>query len=119
MKIGYQMKHIIKFKINHKQTDSWFNVYSKGDYQDVHQHFNYVLSAVYFLKSNPNYSPLIFRPNYFDHFDIDKTEGVSTNSDVLYKAVPGRLVIFRSFLPHCVGKHKDDNDRITLAYNYR
>tara|TARA_E500000178_G_C16622765_1_gene574111 strand:+ start:44 stop:613 length:570 start_codon:yes stop_codon:yes gene_type:complete len=116
---NYIFQTKLKFKVNHKQTDSWFNVYNKGDYQEIHQHFNYVLSAVYFLKSNLDHSPLIFRPNHVDHFDIGKTEGVSTNSDVLYKAVPGRLIIFRSYLPHCVGKHTDKDDRITLAYNYR
>ena len=110
----------LDFSINHNYIDSWFNIYKKGDYQDTHNHHNYVISAVYFLKSNPDYSPLTFRPTFLDQLDVGKTKGVnSTNGNVDYKAIPGRLVVFRSFVPHLVGKHKSNKERITLAYNFR
>jgi uncharacterized protein (TIGR02466 family) len=119
-----QVKNYIKdsnlnYKVNNKETDSWFNVYNTGDYQEVHQHYGYVLSAVYFLKSNPNFSPLIFTPRFIDQLNIKKIEGNYDNGNVNYDAIPGRLVVFRSYLPHCVGKHMDKDDRITLAYNFR
>ena len=75
---------------------------------------------MYFLKSNPKYSPLIFRPTFLDQLAVGRTEGGHCNNcNGEYKAIPGRLVVFRSFLPHCVGKHKDSEERITLAYNFR
>jgi|TARA_R100000455_G_C6204998_1_gene74462 uncharacterized protein (TIGR02466 family) len=108
----------LKIKLN--ETESWFNIYKKGDYQEVHQHHGFAISAVYFLKSNPNCSPLIFIPTFFDQLAIERTEGGHCNNcPVEYKAIPGRLIVFRSFLPHCVSKHKDNEERITLAYNFK
>jgi uncharacterized protein (TIGR02466 family) len=108
----------IDFKPN--KYESWFNIYKKGDYQEVHVHPNCTLSAVYFLKANDYCGPLIMHPPFQDHRDIKKVDkSNSTNSTIGYASVPGRLVVFRSYLPHCVGKHQDDEDRITLAYNYQ
>jgi len=107
----------LKFKIN--ETESWFNIYKKGDYQEIHHHHNTVISAVYFLKSNEKSSPLIFKPTFLDQLDLKKINSHCYNSNVRYKAIPGRLVVFRSFVPHCVAKHNDNQDRITLAYNFR
>ena len=109
----------LAYEITEEQTDSWFNIYKKGDFQEIHDHLSYVLSAVYFLKSNPEFSPLTFRPNFLDHLAIGKTQGLCTNCNVNYSATPGRLVVFRSYLPHCVEKHKDNEDRISIAYNMR
>ena len=103
-----------------EDTESWFNIYKTGDFQELHHHHAFAISAVYFLKSNPDYSPLIFRPTFYDQLAIGRTKGGHCNNcNVEYKAIPGRLVIFRSFLPHLVGKHNDSEDRITLAYNFR
>ena len=101
-----------------KRIESWFNIYKKGDFQEMHLHHNSILSAVYFLKPNDKSSPLTFRPPFEDQRNVSKTEGISTNTTIRYDAVPGRLVVFRSYVPHCVGKLEDDEDRITLAYNY-
>ena len=99
-------------------TGSWFNIYKTGDYQEVHQHHSNILSAVYFLKSNPNFSPLLFYSNFTDMQGISKNNNVSMNTMVNYKAIPGRLIVFRSYVPHCVEKHKDTEDRISIAYNF-
>ena len=55
----------------------------------------------------------------FDDFSRAENFIKAIDYDIVYKAKPGRLVVFRSFLPHCVGKHKDTEKRITLAYNFR
>jgi hypothetical protein len=104
-------------KIN--KTESWFNIYKKGDYQEIHQHTNTIISAVYFLKSNQKSSSLIFRPPFIDQLDVKKTNNFCCNGNIEYKPIPGRLIVFRSFVPHCVPQHKDNQDRITLSYNFR
>ena len=59
-------------------------------------------------------------PPFQDQRDIRKVDGsVSPGMTIEYNPVPGRLIVFRSYMPHCVGKHQDDEDRITLAYNYQ
>ena len=115
-------QYIQETKINFefKECQSWFNIYKKGDYQEVHVHTPSILSAVYFLKSNDKCGPLIMQPPFQDQIDIRKVDGLtSTNTNIEYSPIPGRLVVFRSYMPHCVGKHQDDEDRITLAYNYQ
>ena len=99
--------------------ESWFNIYKKGNYQEVHQHSNTILSAVYFLKSNKKSSPLVFRPPFIDQLDVKKINNFCCNCSIVYKPIPGRLIDFRGFVPHCVPQHKDNQDRITLSYNFR
>ena len=99
-------------------TGSWFNIYKTGDYQEVHQHQGNILSAVYFLKANPDFSPLLFFSNFTDMQNVYKKNSISMNNCIRYKAVPGRLIIFRSYVPHCVEKHRDTEDRISIAYNF-
>ena len=112
----YQPHLDLKFK----EYQSWFNIYKKGDYQEVHVHPNSILSVVYFLKSSEKSSSLIMHPPFQDQRDIRKVDGsVSPGMTIEYNPVPGRLIVFRSYMPHCVGKHQDDEDRITLAYNYQ
>lgn len=109
-----------KIDFKPKEYQSWFNIYKKGDYQEVHVHPNSILSAVYFLKAGEKSSSLVLHPPFQDQRDISKTDGsMGTTTTIKYNPIPGRLVVFRSYLPHCVGKHQDDEDRITIAYNYQ
>ena len=62
---------------------------------------------------------MILQPPFQDQRGIRKVEGTAAiNTVIEYNPVPGRLIVFRSYMPHCVGKHQDEEDRITLAYNY-
>ena len=82
----------------------WANIYRKGDYAIPHNHDPYRYSFVYFLKSKPNFSPLMF-----------KDLGLRMNKVV--RPIEGRLVIFPGFAPHWVPRHKHDETRITLSGN--
>ena len=42
-----------------------------------------------------------------------------TFQTVFYTPQPGMILIFRSYLEHCVEKHDSDSERITLSYNFR
>jgi len=113
---------ILKYKNNYKCVEAWFNVYKKYDYQEYHSHGYHSLSAVYFLKSNPEKSAKIYfnfktdAPNIMEP-DIDPTF-YPTSNRVKYFSVPGELLIFKSTLSHCVEQHTDDELRISLAYNF-
>ena len=105
--------------INKYINDSNLDFKINKDYQEIHQHTNTIISAVYFLKSNQKSSSLIFRPPFIDQLDVKKTNNFCCNGNIEYKPIPGRLIVFRSFVPHCVPQHKDNQDRITLSYNFR
>jgi len=78
----------------------WGNIYRKGDYTIKHDHLFSCFSIVYFLKSKPNYSPLIF-----------------SQSRTKIKPTEGRLIIFPSYIQHEVPVHTSNDTRITLSGN--
>jgi len=103
-------------------ADGWLNVYNKHNYQETHRHNGYVISCIYFLKVPENsagtvfYSPfkeMVINDN--DYRDINKRP----SGHLIYKAEESKLLIFRSYLEHGVELHKTDEDRITLAYNFK
>ena len=86
----------------------WGNIYKKGDYTIAHDHKPCPYSVVYFLKSKPNFSPLIIE-NFNTKTKKDKP--------LVIKPLEGRLVIFPGSLRHKVPVHIHDETRITLAAN--
>ena len=114
--IEYTNNLNINFKPNNK--NAWFQIYGVNDYQDYHSHPTSRLSAIYFLKGNNNSSPVIFTDfnfstNYFNI--ITPTEDNSRDWSIPFQE--GVLLIFRSEVPHCVPKNKN-NERISIAINY-
>ena len=100
-----------------KRTEGWLNLYEKGDYQEYHEHNPSILSAVYFV--NESNSSLCFNSPYMDQHIIKyQNDKLNTHESIWYKSIPGRCVVFRSYLLHCVSKHMDDNPRFSFAYNF-
>ena len=93
-------KFMLSF-INYKNIVAfWGNIYRKGDYTIKHDHLPHKYSVVYFLKSEPNFPPLIF-----------------DEESSIIKPLEGRMVIFPGSLTHSVPPHFSDETRITLAAN--
>ena len=103
-------KRLIKLNLTIDDGTGWFNVYTKGDYQETHQHIGSFISCVYFLKARQDGASIYFRPPYYDTH--------TNQSSIKHKAEEGKLLMFRSFIPHGVEKHNSDENRITLAYNF-
>ena len=111
----------LKYKSNYECIGGWFNIYKKYDYQEYHDHGINSLSAVYFLKSNPKKSSKIFFKFNINENVMEPTrdENFNPTSPVAwYYPVPGRLLIFKSTVRHCVERQEDNNIRISLAYNF-
>ena len=87
----------------------WTNIYRKGDYTISHDHEPSRYSFVYFLKSKPNFSPLIF-----DNIDLKNKK----KKWKVVKPTEGRLVIFPGFLKHRVPVHIHNETRITISGNF-
>jgi len=101
------------------EPDSWFNIYSEGDYQEYHRHPQSIISAVYFLKSDKDCAKIHFKSPVIDMMPpIYNKHTVDTFEKIHFQPVPGLLLIFRSYLEHCVEKQKSKEKRITLAYNF-
>jgi uncharacterized protein (TIGR02466 family) len=110
----------LESKQDYTCTWSWFNVYEKNDYQEIHHHTNCTFSGVFFLKTNENSSPLIVL-NPSEHFNGDFEFKTPNDLNIQnYRIFPNqnRLVLFRSYLKHMVPKHESYEKRITIAFNF-
>ena len=106
--------------LDEKPTDAWFNIYQKGDYQEYHHHGGSMISVVYFLKVDEDSAKIYFKQPFIDMIEPRyKQFRDDTFQTVFYTPQPGMILIFRSYLEHCVEKHDSDSERITLSYNFR
>lgn len=107
-----------------KLNNCWFNVNSKGAYNQSHVHPMSVLSGVLFVDAEKS-SPIIFQnTNYYSQFYLDSCldEKFKINFGILldasYFPVNGTMLIFPSYLHHSVGQNIQDKDRISISFNF-
>ncbi len=102
--------------------DAWANINRKGDYNIVHTHPNCMYSGVYYvqqgdLEKTIPYSGLleILDPreaaNYIQirHTVFDAREFVEN--------IPGRMLLWPSWLKHWVHPYQGEGERISVAFN--
>jgi len=100
-----------------KFHNSWFTIYRNKDFQEYHTHPGSTLSAIFMLKADPEKcARTIFESDGLENVDDLRAEVF--HKLVNYKPTPGRLLLFRSTLRHCVEQQKGDEDRISVAYNF-
>ena len=101
-------------------TEGWYNIYQSNRYQEYHVHPNSIFSAVYFAKSGEDSQGLhIKRP---DHGGMippkNKKRDTEYNQEVIIAPPQERtVIIFRSYLEHCVPPLTLKTDRVTEALN--
>ena len=88
---------------------SWFNIYKKGDYQELHAHAPDDISTIHMVKGSKESAY-----TYFKDFQLDSLPG-SQSREYFSE---GQLLIFPSFLLHGVSQHQLEEERITIASNY-
>jgi len=102
-------------------TESWYNVYTSGRYQEFHMHPGNIFSVIYYAKVPKGASPTYFkRPDMGSMLPPkNKVRDTPLNQDMLI-APPqkGTAIIFRSNLQHSVPPTTFDGDRITVAFNF-
>ena len=88
-------------------TEMWVQEFAKngGGHHTLHTHWNGHISGFYFLKASDKTSVPIFedpRPGNVMNLlpEKDKTKITYATSQVHYKAQPGRMIFFPSYMPH-------------------
>jgi uncharacterized protein (TIGR02466 family) len=105
--------------------EMWANVLPAGAVNQHHAHPGALWSAVYYVDDggDPENGPLIlldprFPMNRMYASDLVFAEdGVAEETTVKVQPVPGRMVIFPSWLMHGVKPHQGGRDRISIAIN--
>ena len=110
----------------------WFQMSSGGAFHDVHTHGNCSWSGVYVLqvddaqtrRQHPTYGPANgatrFYGPYFDrlagaHADLGNAYLQASHFDV--EPLPGRLVLFPSWLAHQAMPYVGDRERVIVSFN--
>ena len=102
--------------LNH--TNTFFNIYNKYDYQDWHDHPGTHLSGVYCLAGEKGSADIHFT-DFNNRLNINVKEFTTDNSTTWKEEfIPGKFLIFRSDLLHCVNRHNLDSKRYSLATNF-
>jgi len=88
-------------------TEMWVQEFAKkgGGHHTLHTHWNGHISGFYFLKASEVTSMPVFedpRPGNLMNLlpEKDKTKVTYASSQIQYKAKPGRIMFFPSYMPH-------------------
>jgi uncharacterized protein (TIGR02466 family) len=105
--------------LNTNPVGAWLSIYKKNDYQDWHVHNRAMISASYYLRCNDSSAKIYFKNPVTDMVSPDILSHNQLNFEqVWFKPEPGMVVVFRSYLYHCVPQQKNNDTRICLSYNY-
>ena len=96
----------------------WVNVNKKGDWNVIHQHGQYDLSGIYYVKVPKNSGRIVFRDprpaaisNLFMVKNFDNGEIKNVN------LMEGLLMIWPSYLDHFVEPSQTDEERISISFD--
>lgn len=119
--------HVNKFgeelliESNSGKIQSWINISSPGNFQELHNHSGSHLSAVFYLKAPENSGDIVFRSfESFGNMFPFPSSGINefTYETCKYKPKEKMLLIFKSNLLHMVNLNKSNEDRISVSANF-
>jgi len=101
----------------------WANINPPGGYNMPHIHPNSHFSGVYYIKAPKNSGNIIFNePKPGAHMIMPKRkEGTPPThlwKEVHAEPLEGRIIMFPSWLWHCVQPNKSNEIRISVSFNF-
>lgn len=112
----------IKDKYKPKLIDMWINIAEPGEYQEFHIHDRSHFSCVYYVKTPRYCGDIVFKSleKWADMMKLE-THGNNYASSDTCRYIPeeGKLIVFKSTLPHMAMKNKSNEDRCSIAANFR
>jgi uncharacterized protein (TIGR02466 family) len=99
-------------------TGCWANINPPGSYHPTHNHPNNYLSGVYYVDVSDGAPQLVFQdPRPISIMPWSGKPNRVTGNAASEQAVPGRMVIFPSWLRHHVPSNEGPRDRISMSFN--
>ena len=120
----FEENKIFRDGVGIQMTNMWININGKGSYNMMHDHPRCDMSGVLWIKIPKESGNLVLEHDssfaaehmlncYSD--EMKKTFNAYQNW-VLFPQ-PGRIVLFPSYLSHCVGQNESRQDRISVSFN--
>ena len=106
-----------------KLGNMWANINPPGGYNNSHIHPNSLFSGAYYVKASPNSGRLTLmdpRPGV-QQFMPPRKKGKLPRElwrETYYDPVPGRLIMFPSWMWHKVEPNKSNDIRISVSFNF-
>ena len=120
--VEYNQEHFHFDFIELRFTQSWVSRKDPGEIHTPHVHPNSMFSAVWFFDDDDNSKPALTI-----HESLETTRELAFSSSTEHEiyglrkidveSKPGRLVVFRSNIPHSVPRNNTDHTRWSLAMN--
>jgi len=120
-------KHVNTFANMHNSNSNyicnhaWLNVAGSGNSQEFHTHDGSIFSAVYYITAPEGSGKIVFEdPKAPDMLPLRNIVNRNELSFIRigYDAIPGTLLIFRSYLRHMVEPGTNTTNRISVALNF-
>jgi len=101
----------------------WANINPPGGMNRAHQHPNSLWSGVYYVKAPKNSGLLkIDDPRSSASMSRPKQKEGEVPArlyrEINYEPIAGRLIMFPSWLMHCVDSNESDDIRISVSFNF-
>ena len=101
----------------------WANINPPGGMNQPHIHPNALFSGVYYVKSQPQSGRLkIYDPRPGVQLNMPSRKPGTPGKDLWREAyidpIPGRIVMFPSWLWHAVEENKSNDIRISVSFNF-
>tara|TARA_B100001250_G_C19601914_1_gene701004 strand:+ start:242 stop:790 length:549 start_codon:yes stop_codon:yes gene_type:complete len=98
--------------------DVWQSTYTKGCFQEIHDHLPNTISGVIFLDNHQeDFSRFFFHYKHCSELTKEWREVFFPNSRYYIKGERGQVLLFPSHMMHGVTVHKSDTIRRTVAFN--
>lgn len=114
---------IYSFNKNIPQGNIWVNINKNNDHNILHDHPGSLMTAVYYVKVPENsgqiqfYNPLETYDQYVNESIILEYNGLNSSTYSFYPH-DKQLILFPSWLKHCVCPSQTDLDRISITVNF-
>lgn len=107
-----------KNEVRLRLTQSWTNVTKKGEYHHKHAHASSFLSGCLYVKALENSDKITFYKEGYKMISFSSDNYHTYNSTSWWVPVKtGDLIVFPSDLTHMVETVKDNDMRVSIAFN--
>lgn len=120
------IKDLYKLKNEHMLfvDSAWVNINQKYDYNVLHNHGDNFFSGVYYANVPDNSGAIEFRHPSAAKAVISWSKFAyqlnGMNSDILnIEPKTGQIIIFPSWLDHEVNRNNSDEERVSIAFNFK
>ena len=101
-----------------KYCDPWINMYTRGQYQEIHDHHGTDFASVFFANDGVDFAKFYFHDRHSINLSprIRSLLNPTDRHELNIKA--GDIIFFPSHILHGVSPHKSDVVRKTFAVNF-